>query len=87
MMKQSLLVPEDKIAIQELYKNLDPLKMWKLSFGAIVEKKMEQFASTCTFEERIDLFSLFFFFSPCHSLIPDSGDKYWETIFTKEDLG
>lgn len=51
MMKQALLESEDKIAILELYKNLGSLKMWKLSSGAIVEKKMEQFALACTFEQ------------------------------------
>ncbi|KAI7900632.1 uncharacterized protein BX663DRAFT_151916 [Cokeromyces recurvatus] len=35
---------------------------------------MEQFALACTFEH------------PCHSLILDSGDQCWETVFTKEDL-
>ncbi|KAG1644675.1 hypothetical protein G6F44_002587 [Rhizopus delemar] len=74
MMKQALLESEDKIAILELYKNLGSLKMWKLSSGAIVEKKMEQFALACTFEH------------PCHSLILDGGDQCWEAVFTKEDL-
>ncbi|KAG1301753.1 hypothetical protein G6F64_011523 [Rhizopus arrhizus] len=31
MMNQALLEPEDKIAIEELYKNLNPMNMWKLS--------------------------------------------------------
>lgn len=39
MMKQALLKPEDKIAIEELYKNLNPINMWILSTGTIVEKK------------------------------------------------
>lgn len=39
MMNQALLEPEDKIAIEELYKNLNPMNMWKLSSGTIVEKK------------------------------------------------
>lgn len=50
-MKQALLKPEDKIAVAELYNNLDPLKMWKLSSGTIVEKKMEEFAMACTYEQ------------------------------------
>ncbi|KAI9272206.1 hypothetical protein EDC94DRAFT_638785 [Helicostylum pulchrum] len=61
MMKQVLLEPEDKIAIEELYKNLNPMNMWKLS-------------SACSLEH------------PCHSLILDSRDQCWETVFTKEDL-
>ncbi|GAA5814266.1 hypothetical protein MFLAVUS_007760 [Mucor flavus] len=33
MMKQASLEPEDKIAIEGLYKNLNPMNMWKLSSG------------------------------------------------------
>lgn len=51
MTKQALLTPDDKLAIEEVYKNLDTLKMWRLSSGTIVEKEMERFALTCIFEQ------------------------------------
>lgn len=51
MMKQAPLTPDDKIAIEDIYENLDPFKMWKLSSGTIVEKEMENFALACTFEQ------------------------------------
>lgn len=35
MMKQASLEPEDKIAIEGLYKNLNPMNMWKLSSGTV----------------------------------------------------
>lgn len=41
--KQIKLLPEDKEKLEK--------KMWKLSTGTIVEKKMEEFAKSCTYEQ------------------------------------
>ncbi|KAG1450547.1 hypothetical protein G6F55_009633 [Rhizopus delemar] len=72
--KQEKLLPIDKENIKLLYSKLDPAKMWKLSSGVLVEKKMEEFALKCNYEH------------PCHSIIFDSNDKCWEDVFASEDL-
>ncbi|GAN06832.1 hypothetical protein MAM1_0137c06322 [Mucor ambiguus] len=58
MMKQALLEPEDKIAIEELYKNLNPMNMWKLSSGTIVEKKNGTICSSLHLRTEIKTFKL-----------------------------
>lgn len=49
--KQEKLLPIDKENIKLLYGKLDPAKMWKLSSSVLVEKKMEEFALKCNYEQ------------------------------------
>ncbi|CAO3610615.1 unnamed protein product [Cunninghamella blakesleeana] len=65
---------EDKESIKNMFTNLDINKMWVLSTGTIVEKKMEQFATICNFEH------------PCHSLVFDPDDLTWNDYFSSEEL-
>ncbi|RCH92754.1 hypothetical protein CU098_009368, partial [Rhizopus stolonifer] len=72
--KQVKLTLVDKENIRRMYQELDPDKMWKLSTGTVVEKKMEEFALSCCYEH------------PVHSLIFDTNDKSWASYFTKEEI-
>jgi hypothetical protein len=49
--KQLKLFPDDKEKVKHMFNNLDESKMWKLSTGTIVEKKMKEFALNCTYEQ------------------------------------
>lgn len=49
--KQLKLFPDDKGKVKHMFNNLNESKMWKLSSGTIVEKKMEEFALNCTYEQ------------------------------------
>ncbi|KAI8887261.1 hypothetical protein K501DRAFT_307532 [Backusella circina FSU 941] len=57
-----------------MYRALDSSKMRQLSFGTIVEKKIEEFAIKCNYKH------------PCHSILFDSKDSCWEDVFSPEDL-
>ncbi|KAI7902478.1 uncharacterized protein BX663DRAFT_76531 [Cokeromyces recurvatus] len=49
--KQSKLLPDDKEKVKHMFNNLNEIKMWKLSTGTIVEKKMKEFALNCIYEQ------------------------------------
>jgi hypothetical protein len=49
--KQSKLSSNDKENIKKMYQELDPNKTWRLSTGTIVEKKMEELALACNYEQ------------------------------------
>ncbi|KAI8966995.1 hypothetical protein BDF20DRAFT_840531 [Mycotypha africana] len=72
--KQIKLAATDKERIKRVYEELDQASMWKLSTGTVVEKKMEEFALSCSYEH------------PAHSLILDTTDKSWTGYFTKEEM-
>lgn len=41
----------DKDYIKKSYEDLNETSMWKLFSGVVVEKKMEEFALACSFEQ------------------------------------
>jgi hypothetical protein len=45
------LSSNDKENIKKMYQELDPNKTWRLSTGTIVEKKMEELALACNYEQ------------------------------------
>lgn len=49
--RQLKLTPEDKKRIARKFQDLDEKLMWKLSTGTIVEKKMEELALACEYEQ------------------------------------
>ncbi|KAI8138881.1 hypothetical protein BJV82DRAFT_280436 [Fennellomyces sp. T-0311] len=68
------LTEAEKRKIDELFKQLDEKKMWRLSTGTLVERKMEALALKSLYEH------------PCHSLILDPDDKTWSEYFTNDEI-
>ncbi|CAO3687004.1 unnamed protein product [Rhizopus stolonifer] len=71
---QLKLLPADITKILTIFENLDTTKMWTLSTGTVVEKKMKEFALVCNYEH------------PVHSLILDTSDICWKNYFTSDEL-
>ncbi|KAG1171479.1 hypothetical protein G6F71_006929 [Rhizopus microsporus] len=72
--KQLKLFSDDKEKVKHMFNNLNESKMWKLSIGTIVEKKMKEFALNCTYEH------------PVHSMVLDLSDINWKKYLTDEEI-
>lgn len=49
--KPAKMTPNDKDKIKMVYYELDPNEMWALSTGTVVEKRVQEFFLTCSYEQ------------------------------------